>query len=449
MDHVRVGEDHVRPLADLPPLLGRSVAVVDGGLEPGNAQRGQRAELVLGERLRRVEVESAALRVAGQLVEHREIEGERLPRRSAGRHEHVRSARAASHTCPLVGVEPGTPTASRDARVELVRQRRGRASRAGSVTRCASSSPASSPSQRSTSTAQRRSDASLGDRGALIGAEITPVEPDPVRTGEGSCSDGSESIDDRRVGQRRRRRDPGRPEGVRRRGRARNVGDRRADRPEHDRRHRRARGAGGVRRRTARGGLLGYRRRRGEDRDALLSRGDRGGGRVPRRPSVPLVVDPVLVASSGAKLLEDDAVAALVALLFPLATVVTPNLPEARALAGDGDARRARRAARRARRAGRRSSRAATATTRSIISSTGASISRSRSSGSMSRRRTAPAALIPRRSPRCSPAGCRSPMRRTAAARVATDAVRNGLAELGAGDGPVDVLNVKGMHADG
>jgi hydroxymethylpyrimidine/phosphomethylpyrimidine kinase len=50
---------------------------------------------------------------------------------------------------------------------------------------------------------------------------------------------------------------------------------------------------------------------------------------------VPLVVDPVLVASSGAQLLEDDAVESLVALLFPLATVVTPNVPEARVLAGD------------------------------------------------------------------------------------------------------------------
>jgi hydroxymethylpyrimidine/phosphomethylpyrimidine kinase len=49
---------------------------------------------------------------------------------------------------------------------------------------------------------------------------------------------------------------------------------------------------------------------------------------------VPLVVDPVMVASSGAQLLEDDAVAALVGRLFPLATVVTPNLVEARALAG-------------------------------------------------------------------------------------------------------------------
>ena len=52
------------------------------------------------------------------------------------------------------------------------------------------------------------------------------------------------------------------------------------------------------------------------------------------RHPVPLVVDPVMVASSGAKLLEEDAVEALVGQLFPLATVVTPNLMEARALAG-------------------------------------------------------------------------------------------------------------------
>jgi hydroxymethylpyrimidine/phosphomethylpyrimidine kinase len=50
--------------------------------------------------------------------------------------------------------------------------------------------------------------------------------------------------------------------------------------------------------------------------------------------SVPLVVDPVMVASSGARLLAEEAVEALVTLLFPLATVVTPNLHEARALAG-------------------------------------------------------------------------------------------------------------------
>jgi hydroxymethylpyrimidine/phosphomethylpyrimidine kinase len=49
---------------------------------------------------------------------------------------------------------------------------------------------------------------------------------------------------------------------------------------------------------------------------------------------VPLVVDPVMVASSGARLLEDDAVEVLVGRLFPLAVVVTPNLLEARALTG-------------------------------------------------------------------------------------------------------------------
>jgi hydroxymethylpyrimidine/phosphomethylpyrimidine kinase len=47
-----------------------------------------------------------------------------------------------------------------------------------------------------------------------------------------------------------------------------------------------------------------------------------------------LVVDPVMVASSGARLLQPDAVDTLIARLFPLATVVTPNLPEAQALTG-------------------------------------------------------------------------------------------------------------------
>ncbi len=47
---------------------------------------------------------------------------------------------------------------------------------------------------------------------------------------------------------------------------------------------------------------------------------------------LPLVVDPVMVASSGSTLLLPDAVATMVARLFPLATVVTPNLPEAQAL---------------------------------------------------------------------------------------------------------------------
>ena len=45
------------------------------------------------------------------------------------------------------------------------------------------------------------------------------------------------------------------------------------------------------------------------------------------------MIDPVMVAESGAVLLDDAARAALVELLLPLATVITPNLPEARVLA--------------------------------------------------------------------------------------------------------------------
>ena len=47
-----------------------------------------------------------------------------------------------------------------------------------------------------------------------------------------------------------------------------------------------------------------------------------------------LVVDPVMVAKGGAKLLRDDAVAALRERLIPLAAVITPNLPEAQVLLG-------------------------------------------------------------------------------------------------------------------
>ncbi len=51
-------------------------------------------------------------------------------------------------------------------------------------------------------------------------------------------------------------------------------------------------------------------------------------------PGTPVVIDPVMVAESGAVLLDDAAREALVEHLLPLATVITPNLPEARVLAG-------------------------------------------------------------------------------------------------------------------
>ncbi len=48
----------------------------------------------------------------------------------------------------------------------------------------------------------------------------------------------------------------------------------------------------------------------------------------------PLVVDPVMVATSGDRLLEEEAVTALCDALIPRATVVTPNIPEAQILSG-------------------------------------------------------------------------------------------------------------------
>lgn len=50
---------------------------------------------------------------------------------------------------------------------------------------------------------------------------------------------------------------------------------------------------------------------------------------------VPIVVDPVMVATSGAVLLQEEAIDSLCELLIPLATVITPNLPEAEILAGE------------------------------------------------------------------------------------------------------------------
>lgn len=50
---------------------------------------------------------------------------------------------------------------------------------------------------------------------------------------------------------------------------------------------------------------------------------------LPRLGQPPVVLDPVMVAQSGDRLLDDDAVAAIRELLLPLATLLTPNLPEA------------------------------------------------------------------------------------------------------------------------
>jgi len=55
----------------------------------------------------------------------------------------------------------------------------------------------------------------------------------------------------------------------------------------------------------------------------------------------PVVIDPVMIAESGAELLDSEARVVLAEKLLPLAAVVTPNIPEARALTGLGEATQA------------------------------------------------------------------------------------------------------------
>lgn len=59
-------------------------------------------------------------------------------------------------------------------------------------------------------------------------------------------------------------------------------------------------------------------------------------GKLSAKPEIRLVVDPVMVATSGASLAADESIAAMTGLLFPVASLVTPNIPEAQALCGAG-----------------------------------------------------------------------------------------------------------------
>lgn len=62
--------------------------------------------------------------------------------------------------------------------------------------------------------------------------------------------------------------------------------------------------------------------------------------RLAAHPEIVKVVDPVMIATSGARLVPDETVAAIRGRLLPLATLITPNLPEAESLAGrSGSAR--------------------------------------------------------------------------------------------------------------
>ena len=159
---------------------------------------------------------------------------------------------------------------------------------------------------------------------------------------------------------------------------------------------------------------------------------------------VPLVVDPVMLASSGAKLLRDDAVETLVSRVFPLATVITPNLNEAVALAGFAGSRSE--LAVRLHQLGARAvvvtgghgddavdhlfdgeRHVAIPVERYDVTAThGAGCTHSA---------TLAAGLA---------RGASLEEAARGAARVASAAVRNGLVEVGRGDGPVDVFDLRG-----
>ncbi len=161
---------------------------------------------------------------------------------------------------------------------------------------------------------------------------------------------------------------------------------------------------------------------------------------------VRLVVDPVMLASSGAKLLQDDAVESLVTRLFPLATVVTPNLAEARALCVDSTLSRSK--------AELAEGVVALGAPAAIVTGghgdpvdhlfDGARhveipverLDVAATHGAGCTHSATLAALLAR--------GVRLEEAARGAARAASDAVRHGLVEIGAGDGPVDVLHVKG-----
>jgi len=161
---------------------------------------------------------------------------------------------------------------------------------------------------------------------------------------------------------------------------------------------------------------------------------------------VPLVLDPVLVASSGARLLQEDAVDVLVRRLFPLATVVTPNLMEACALTGVSYAEDA--------------DRRALAEGLHRLGAPAVIVTGGHGEEAVDwlydGERHLPIPIERYGAEATHGAGCThsaavaaflaqgAPLEEAAveAARIATDAVRSGLDEIGAGSGPVDVFGL-------
>ena len=156
----------------------------------------------------------------------------------------------------------------------------------------------------------------------------------------------------------------------------------------------------------------------------------------------PVVVDPVMVAESGATLLDPEAVDALRRLILPRAAVVTPNLPEARVLTGLGEDATAEALARAVHTLG----------PRAVVVTGGHAdeIADVFFDGGE------PVAIPGERHPGCTHSSALaarlafgdSPLEAARAARiVAAAAVRDGLRGIGAGAGPVDVFGLAATPA--
>jgi hydroxymethylpyrimidine/phosphomethylpyrimidine kinase len=167
---------------------------------------------------------------------------------------------------------------------------------------------------------------------------------------------------------------------------------------------------------------------------------------------VPLVVDPVMVASSGAKLLQDDAVEALITRLFPLATVVTPNLMEAQVLAGHGSVSDTRARLELAEAIHELGAPAVIVTGGHGEEPVDHLFDGEEHTEIRAERHDVPAthgAGCTHSATFAALLACRYSLVDAArgAALAAAAAVQDGLVELGAGEGPVDVLNVKERNA--
>jgi hydroxymethylpyrimidine/phosphomethylpyrimidine kinase len=158
----------------------------------------------------------------------------------------------------------------------------------------------------------------------------------------------------------------------------------------------------------------------------------------------PVVIDPVMVAESGAALLEEDAKRALRDVLLPLATVITPNVPEALALSGAPDGTGVEELARRLHELGpanvvvtgghREQATDTFFDGREIVEIPGERYPDGAAHGSGCTHSSALAAHL---------ALGYEPLEAARRAKaIAAEAVRDGLSDLGAGAGPVDVFGL-------